>query len=156
MRSILAALGLMLCIGKAASAGDAFISAARQLDYRVALDELSVAILNNGYTVVKIQPVDNGLRSKGYALRDDYKLVFFGNEELARKAVAAAPELATLLPLKIILYQDHDRVVAVATVLEPWQSVFPSHQAKQVLRRFDHDVRAILEQYGGTLHAARR
>lgn len=153
MRRILTALAMALSLAAHAAVAESYISSTRPADYRLALDDLSLAIADNGYTVVKIQPVDKGLRSKGYALSEDYKLVFFGNKELESLAIAAAPELATLLPLKIILYQDGDQVVAAAPVLAPWQQVFTSTQAKAVLRRFDRDVRAILEQYGGTLRS---
>ena len=155
MRAIARVLTLLLACN-AAVADDAFISAKRQEDYHVALDELSVAIMDKGYTVVKIQPVDQGLRSKGYPLYENYKVVFFGNEELEQQAIAAAPELATLLPLKVVLYQDQGRVVATTQQLESWRKVFPSRQAQAVLQRFDRDLQAILEQYGGKVRTASR
>jgi uncharacterized protein (DUF302 family) len=152
---LVAAFLVASCAWLSPAAAESYFSSAKQADYRVALDDLSLAILDHGYTLVKIQPVDKGLRSQGYELFEDYKLVFFGNKELERTAIAATPELAALLPLKIILYQDKERVVAAAPVLEPWQEVFRSSPASEVIKRFDRDVRAILEQYGGTLYSHR-
>lgn len=129
-----------------------YLVASRQADYRVALDELSLAIVDKDYTVVKIQGVDKGLRSKGYELFEDYKLVFFSNKKLEREALALAPEFATLLPLKIILYQEGDRIVAVAPPLAPWRHAFSSARAQAALMRFENDTRGILDQYAGAAH----
>jgi hypothetical protein len=153
---LLAVLALTFCAWGSAVAGEAYVSSARDVDYRVALDELSLAILDRGYTVVKIQPVDKGLRSKGYQLFEDYKLVFFSSKDLERQAMALGPEMATLLPLKVILYQDKRAVVAAAPVLDGWREVFPSDSGQALIRRIDQDIRGILQQYGGTLHFASR
>ncbi len=148
MTRLLLALVLTLCAWGSALAADAYVSSARDGDYRVALDELSLAILDHGYTVVKIQPVDKGLRNKGYELYEDYKLVFFSSKEIERQALALGPELATLLPLKIILYQDKHTVVAAAPVLDGWRKAFGAANAQDLIRRIDQDVRGILAQYG--------
>jgi uncharacterized protein (DUF302 family) len=139
------ALWCLICAGPAHA--EDYLVATRHADYRVALDELSLAIVDRDYTVVKIQGVDKGLRSKGYELFDDYKLVFFSNKQLEREALTLAPEFATLLPLKIILYQEGNRIVAVAPALAPWRHAFASAPAQALLLRFEQDTRGILDQY---------
>lgn len=147
MRKLLFVLALLCACGQAAAA-EAYVSTSRVVDYRVALDELSLAIVDHGYTVVKIQAVDKGLRSKGYELFEDYKLIFFSSKELEQQVLAIAPEMVTVLPLKLIVYQDKQAVVAAAPVLDGWREVFRTETAQELIRRMDRDVRGIIAQYG--------
>lgn len=57
-----------------------FLRATKQTAFPTALDDLTLAINNDGYTPTKIQQVDQGLRAKGYD-STDYKLIFFGDKE---------------------------------------------------------------------------
>lgn len=141
-------LGMLLALGCFNAVADSFVYAEREADYRVALDELSVAIMDQGFTLVKIQPVDKGLHSKGYEVNEGYKLIFFSNKDMEAKALKIAPEMATLLPLKVILYQEEGKVVAGAYVLDSWRQVFDSEAAQEWIRHADRDVRSILKQYG--------
>ena len=88
-----------------------FLRATKQIAYQSALDDLALAINNHGYTPTKTQPVDQGLRAKGYEATD-YKLIFFGDKEQLDQVLAVNPEAAMLLPLRIILYRDDDVVIA--------------------------------------------
>ena len=105
MRPIIVWITLVCLPTTPVLAGDIFLTATRQSAYRSALDILTIAITNHDYTLIKIQPVDQGLRRKGYHATD-YKLLFFGDREQVDEILKVSPEASVMLPLKIILYQN--------------------------------------------------
>lgn len=123
-----------------------FLRATKQIAYQTALDDLSLAINNHGYTPTKIQPVDQGLRAKGYEA-SDYKLIFFGDKEQVDQVLAVNPEAVMLLPLKIILYRDGDVVIAIAPNMEMWKGVFGSEALNLMINQWQKDVLSILQEF---------
>ena len=91
-------------------AEEVFMTVTRQGAYQPALDDLTIAITNHNYTIIKIQPVDQGLRHKGYEA-SNYKLFFFGDKEQVDKLLAASPAASALLPLKIILVIEDNSLI---------------------------------------------
>lgn len=136
----------MLLWLSAARADELFLSAARQDDYRPALDALTAAILDHGYTPVKLQPVDEGLRRKGYP-SSDYKVMFFGNKAQVDEVLAVQPEATVLLPLKVIIYRHGDVVIATTPRLEMWKQVFHSDALDRLIDVWQNDLSAILQDF---------
>jgi uncharacterized protein (DUF302 family) len=127
-------------------AGDMFLSAEKRTAYRAALDDLSVAILDHGYTPIKIQPIDQGLRRKGYE-SSDYKVIFFGNKAQVDRVLALYPEAAVMLPLKVILYQKGDVVIASAPRMDMWKAVFDKEPLNEIIDQWQNDLIAILHEF---------
>ena len=125
-----------------------FMSAEKHTSYQPALDDLSAAILDHGYTPIKIQPVDQGLRKKGYDA-SDYKVIFFGKKSQVDKVLAIHPAAAVMLPLKIILYHKGDVVVASAPRLEMWKGVFHKKAINDMIDQWQKDLAGILKEYAG-------
>lgn len=127
-------------------AGPLFLSVTKQIDYAIALDDLSLAINNHGYIPVKIQPVDEGLRAKGYET-SDYKLIFFGDKAQLDKVLAVSPEAAVMLPLRIILYREGDVVIASAPSMDMWKGVFGGEALNLMINQWQKDVLSILQEF---------
>lgn len=127
-------------------AGPLFLSTTKQVGYETAVDDLALAINNHGYTPVKIQPVDEGLRAKGYVTAD-YKLIFFGDKAHWDKVLAVSPEAAVMLPLRIILYREGDVVIASAPSMEMWRGVFGGEALNPLINQWQKDVMAILQEF---------
>ena len=123
-----------------------FLRATKQIAFQSALDDLALAINNHGYTPTKIQPVDQGLRAKGYEATD-YKLIFFGDKEQVDQVLAVNPDAAMLLPLKIILYREGDVVIAIAPSMDMWKGVFGGKALDLMIDKWQKDVRSILREF---------
>ena len=123
-----------------------FLRATKQTAYQSALDDLALAINNHGYTPTKTQPVDQGLRAKGYEATD-YKLIFFGDKEQLDQVLAVNPEAAMLLPLRIILYRDDDVVIAIAPSMDMWKGVFGGEALNLMINQWQKDVLSILHEF---------
>lgn len=128
-------------------AGNIFLTSKRQSDYLPALDDLTIAIANHHYTLIKIQPVDKGLRRKGYEA-PNYKVLFFGDSRQFKQVVALNPEASVILPLKIILYQQGNTVIASAPNLGMWKNVFGA-DLTPIIEGWQRDVQGILQEFAG-------
>lgn len=63
-----------------------------------------------GYTLSRVQRVDIGLTSSGFAT-DKYRIVFFGKPEEVRTLTARYPQLIPYLPLKITLFAEQEETL---------------------------------------------
>lgn len=76
------------------------------LDYPEAMAMLQEAIAKRGYTVTRIQQVDKGLESGGFASPRQYRVVHFGRKEQLAQAQARYPRLLAYLPLRIAIMEE--------------------------------------------------
>lgn len=121
------------------------MTVSRKVDYTNALDDLSLAIVDHHYTIIKIQPVDQGLRHHGYAA-PNYKVVFFADKTQVDKVLKENPQASVLLPLRIFLYQQGDHVIASAARLNMWKGRF-GPRLDPLLVKWDRDLQDILQDY---------
>lgn len=145
MKHFIFCISLLSCITEPVLAQGVFLTATKQSAYDTALDDLTIAITNHDYTLIKIQPVDLGLRKKGYESAD-YKVLFFGNSEQVRKVLTSNPEASVLLPLKIILYRKGNTVVASAPSLKMWKDVF-GKTLNGMINSWETDTQEILRAF---------
>lgn len=136
---------LSLLSSSAVAEEDVFITVTKQSGYDQALDELTALIANHDYTLIKIQPVDKGLHSRGYAT-SAYKVLFFGSRKQVDKVLAASPEASVLLPMRIILYKKGNMVVASTPSMKMWKGVF-GNKLQPVLDQWEYEMRAILIEF---------
>jgi uncharacterized protein (DUF302 family) len=122
------------------------LSASRAGNMQTALDDLSTALLNHGYTLVKVQPVDQALVKRGFA-DPGIRLAFVGKEEQVRQALASDPALLNLLPLRLTLEDDQGRVRISSDDLAMWRENLPS--SVEVLQEWEDELAAILSDYAG-------
>lgn len=122
------------------------LSASRDGNLQNALDGLSVALLNHGYTLVKVQPVDQALVKRGFA-DPGIRLAFVGKEAQVRQALATDPALLNLLPLRLTLEHEDGRVRVSSDDLAAWRKA--SVLGGAVLQQWEDELGAILADYAG-------
>ncbi len=142
-RSALVALPLSLN----AVAGDAstMLRAVSSDPYPETMTKLQRAIEANGYVFSRVQRVDYGLRRRGYDI-PPYRVVFFGKPEEIRFLSVAQPRLLPFLPLKIILYQDGDKVVLLAADPSRLAQVYPGPANDGLFQTWRRDIQTILRE----------
>jgi uncharacterized protein (DUF302 family) len=111
-----------------------------------AISDLQVAIQDHGYRVARIQRVDVGLASGGYKTAE-YRLVFFGKPQEMRALEDRHPELLPYLPLKIVIFAEGDSTLALAYNPALLQSFFKNDALADLMRRWEKDIRAILDEF---------
>lgn len=120
------------------------LSASKAGNMQSALDDLSLALADHGYQLVKVQPIDQALVKRGFA-DPGIRLAFVGKEEQVRQAFAADPALLNLLPLRLTLEQEDGRIRISSDDLAQWREHLPSSDA--VLRKWEDELAAILSDY---------
>lgn len=145
MKELITLIILYGIISSPAQAGNIFLTAERQSDYLAALDDLTIAIANHDYTLIKIQPVDQGLRRKGFETTS-YKVVFFGDNSQVNQVLITNPEASVILPLKIILYQQGETVIASAPDLSMWEGIF-DNGLTPIIKEWQRDMHGILQEF---------
>lgn len=139
-------LPFLLLLLACAQAGAAPLSASRAGTLQSALDGLTAALLDHGYTLVKVQPVDQALVKRGFA-DPGVRLAFVGKEAQVRQALVADPALLNLLPLRLTLEAEDGQVRVSSDDLTAWRAGRSS--ADPVLREWEAELAAILADYAG-------
>jgi uncharacterized protein (DUF302 family) len=122
------------------------VSASKAGSMQSALDDLSLALIDHGYQLVKVQPIDNALVKRGYA-DPGIRIAFVGKEEQIQQAIAADPALLNLLPLRLTMEKDADGIRISSDDLAQWRERMPS--AGPVLQKWEDELAAILSDYNG-------
>lgn len=122
------------------------VSSARTATLREAIDDLSIAALNRGYQLVKVQPVDSALVKRGF--EDPHvRILFVGNAGQMQRASELDPVLLSLLPLRLILKQHGEVVEVSSDDLAPWIERAANADARALVETWQSDLRAMLEEY---------
>jgi len=135
---------LMLFI--APSRADELLMVRAERPFDDAISNLQIAIQDRGYQVARIQRVDVGLASGGYTTAE-YRLVFFGKPEEMRELESRYPELLPYLPMKIVIFAEGDSTLALAYNPAILQTFFKKAALRDQTRRWEKDIRAILDQF---------
>jgi uncharacterized protein (DUF302 family) len=143
MKNALVAIALIVATTQAAASP---VSASKTGTMQTALDDLSLALIDHGYELVKVQPLDNALVKRGYA-DPGIRLAFVGKEEQIQQALATDPALLSLLPLRLTLENENGRIRISSDDLAQWRERMPS--AGPVLQKWENELAAILSDYSG-------
>jgi len=108
---------------------------------------LQDAIASHGYKVSRVQHVDKGLRKFGYET-GLYRIVFFGRPQQMAMVRENHIGLIPYLPLKIMLYEDGDYVVASALEPATLAAFFDDAEIQLLLDSWQKDLMKILSFYG--------
>ena len=133
-------------IFSAASQADELIMVRAERPFTDAISDLQVAIQDHGYQVARIQRVDVGLASGGYSSAE-YRLVFFGKPKEMRELEDNHPELLPYLPLKIVIFAEGDSTLALAYNPAILKTFFKTNAPLSHIRRWEKDMRSILDQF---------
>ena len=142
----LIAAALMLMLAGTAIADPAV--GAKKADAYTALTDITLAAENNGYHLVKIQPIDQALVKRGF---DDpgLKILFLGNAADMEQAEKVDPLLLNLLPLRLTMIKKDDQVVISSDDLEAWKTQFTSPDSLKLVEKWQQDLTAILRDFAG-------
>lgn len=144
MKTSLFALGLIVATAHAVASP---VSASKAGSMQSALDDLSLALLDHGYQLVKVQPIDNALVKRGYA-DPGIRIAFVGKEAQIQQALAADPALLNLLPLRLTIEKDAEGIRISSDDLAQWRERMPS--AGPVLQEREDELTAILSDYNAS------
>jgi len=110
-----------------------------------AMTLLQSAISSRGYTITRLQQVNENLARREFK-SDMYRVVYFGKLEEVRQVTAAHPELIPFLPLNITIFAEGDQAILVASHPQTLQQFFPDPALKPVFERWEKDIDSIMDE----------
>lgn len=124
------------------------LMASKTVDMRQAMDELTVAAMNHGMQLVKVQPIDSALVKRGFD-NPHVRIVFVGSEIAVRWAEEADPRLLNLLPLRLSLVQRGEKIVVMSDDLAPWKEEFKDSPGLKLLEAWEVELGEVLRDFAG-------
>jgi uncharacterized protein (DUF302 family) len=106
---------------------------------------LQSAIIARGYTITRLQQVNENLAKMHYP-SDIYRVVFFGKYEEIKAITAKYPDLTPFLPLSITIFAEGDQAILVANHPGNLAALFPYPELKPVFERWESDLVKIMDE----------
>ena len=116
------------------------------LPFPEAMSVLQNTIIDNHYTLSRVQRIDVGLEKAGYKT-DRYRIVFYGKHEEIKAIVEKHPEMAAYLPLKFALFSEDDDTLLVALNPVIYSNFVEDKSLKTMFDRWAADAKLIMEQF---------
>lgn len=135
-------LTLLLCMP--AAADDLLMARANRM-FPEAMTLLQSAISSRGYTVTRLQQVNENLQRREFQ-SDMYRVVYFGKLEEVRQATARNPELIPFLPLNVTIFAEGEQTILVASHPQMLREFFPDPELKPLFERWEKDMMEIMDE----------
>lgn len=144
MLALMAMVLTLTCLS-APAAADGLIMVRTDKSFPEAMTSLQSAISSRGYTITRLQQVNENLQRRDYK-SDMYRVVYFGKYEEVKQLTAAHPELIAFLPLSITIFAEEDQSIMVASHPQTISKFYPDAALKPVFDRWENDIEAIMDE----------
>jgi len=144
-------LGKMLCLAAlclsvaAPVAAQGLIMARSSQMFPESMTMLQSAITSRGYTITRLQQVNENLAKMHYD-SDMYRVVFFGKYEEIKAITAKHPDLIPYLPLSITIFAEDNQAVLVTNHPLTLEEYFPYPDLKPVFEHWEKDLVQIMDE----------
>ncbi len=139
------AAALTLLLLAAPALADGLLMARVNQPFPEAMTLLQSAISSRGYTITRLQQVNENLAKRDFK-SDMYRVVYFGKLNEVRQVTAAHPELIPFLPLNITIFAEGEQTILVASHPQTLQQFFPDPALKPVFDRWEKDIDSIMDE----------
>ena len=126
------------------SADELLMARSEQL-FPEAMTLLQSAISTRGYTITRLQEVNENLARREFK-SDMYRVVYFGKYEEIKAVTAMQPELIPFLPLSITIFAEGDQAILVTSHPRTLQKAFHDPKLNPVFERWEKDMLAIIDE----------
>ena len=140
--AMLVCIGLLLAVSAHA---EGLLMARSQQMFPEAMTTLQNAITARGYTITRLQQVNENL-AKMHFKSDMYRVVFFGKYDQIDRLTRKYPELIPYLPLSITIFAEGNQSIAVAMPPRALEEMFPDPALKPVFEGWQRDYQAIFDR----------
>ena len=113
-----------------------------------AMTLLQSAISSHGYTITRLQQVNENLQRREFK-SDMYRVVYFGKLEEIKQVSAQQPELIPFLPLNITIFAEGEQSILVSSHPSTLRQFFPDPALGPVFDRWENDIGAIMDEVRG-------
>lgn len=141
LTKVIISFSLLLFIST--SQAESLIMARTKQSFPEAMLKLQETISKFNYTVSRVQRIDIGLTSSGYAT-DKYRIVFFAKEKEIKLISKKYPHLIPYIPWKIAIFaEQQDTLILTANPMQFSDKNYPG--ADKYLSKWKKDIQKILD-----------
>ena len=127
------------------AAADGLLMVRMDAPFPEAMTLLQSAISSRGYTITRLQQVNENLQRREFK-SDMYRVVYFGKLDEVRKLTADHPDLIPFLPLNITIFAEGEQAILVASHPQTLQKFFPDPALKPAFDRWEKDIESIMDE----------
>ena len=138
-------VGILALFVTAPAVADSRLMTRMDKAFPEAMAILQTAISSRGYTITRVQQVNENLERRGFK-SDMYRVVYFGKLEEVRQVTAVRPELIPFLPLNITIFAEGEQTILVASHPQVLRQFFPDPVLRPVFDRWGNDIEAIMDE----------
>ncbi|MGV8991215.1 MAG: DUF302 domain-containing protein [Thiobacillus sp.] len=109
-----------------------------------AMTLLQSAISSRGYTITRLQQVNENLQRREFK-SDMYRVVYFGKLEEIKQVSAQQAGLIPFLPLNITIFAEGEHSILVSSHPSTLRQFFPDPALGPVFDRWEKDIGAIMD-----------
>ena len=139
MKSRIFIIGLLMLCALTAKADQQLFMLRSSQPFPETMALLQDAIHKQGYTVTRVQHVDQGLTTMGFKT-DLYRVVFFAKADELHQLSEQHPELIPYLPLQIAIFAEADETILVSANPLNLSGFYPDAGLTKAFRRWHDDV----------------
>lgn len=121
------------------------ISKETTLSHEEAVEKARALLQEAGYGVLSEIDIQAKLKEKLGVERGSYTILGACNPPLANEGLAAEPELGTLLPCNVVVYEDEGKTHVAAVEPEMLLSVVGNEALDAIARRVHDDLSRVVE-----------
>ena len=142
-------MGVVMVLFLAAPvAADGLFMARMDKAFPEAMTLLQSAISSRGYTITRLQQVNENLQRREFK-SDMYRVVYFGKLEEIKQISVQQPELIPFLPLNITIFAEGEQSILVSSHPSTLRQFFPNPALGPVFDRWEKDIGAIMDEVRG-------
>lgn len=114
-------------------------------DFPDTMSQVQTSLADKGYSIIRIQALDQGLGMAGYKI-NRYRIIFFGKAKDFKAIQSSHPGFTVFLPLSITVYEDKGKIFLQSMPFAAMKDLaLDQKQAAMVLRWHD-DIAASIQQ----------
>jgi uncharacterized protein (DUF302 family) len=147
MKTLLQWLGItsLTLLLSAPAVADGLLMARTKNQFPEAMTLLQSAISSRGYTITRLQQVNENLQKRHFA-SDMYRVVYFGKYDEIKQVTAKYPELIPFLPLNITVFAEGNQAILVASQPRMLEGMFTDPEMKPLFEQWEKDTEAIIDE----------
>lgn len=147
MKTLMQWLGItsLTLLLTAPAVADGLLMARTKNQFPEAMTLLQSAISSRGYTITRLQQVNENLQKRHFA-SDMYRVVYFGKYDEIKQVTAKHPELIPFLPLNITVFAEGNQAILVASQPRMLEGIFTDPEMKPLFERWEKDTEAIIDE----------
>lgn len=114
-------------------------------EYADIMSNLQQGLVDKGYEIEKIQPIDKGLGKAGLKIRT-YRVIFFNPKHTMNAVQEKYPAFSALLPLSITVAREKNRLRIVGTPFRMLIKNAEGKDLKALVRRWQQDSEKVIKK----------